>query len=385
MKLVITDTGFIWNKDNPFLKKYKDSVLVVCLYGKAVTEQYECFVSPFAKKNDMIMGMDQYGIEDRKFQRLASVGEKLNAKLGCHDDIVFLTDAEPSTLYPFYVIKELNKHNSLHLVAVPPWKFESSSRKKGYREMLSALSQIHSVLYYDSEKVPKILGYGTTFTEAYTYITNDLGEMMPYFLNGIQDMRSGFHVFDFSRMKYILSENSFYKTDQIAISQKDQTDGNAKSPSAGKSGMLGFMSVIRRPSDTKEDTQAKEEGRLQIPSYLLRTKDSAQWKEQVKILSGKVRLKDTCTNSTQPKEEIERMPAIPDGKNICNMLREQRIRLAKANHIPFQSEDCPSTGSCPGTCGKCDAESEYLREQLQKIPEEKRIYPQFDPEGGMQE
>lgn len=42
--------------------------------------------------------------------------------------------------------------------------------------MLSDLSQIHSILYYDSKKVPKMLGYGTTFSEAYAYITNDLGE-----------------------------------------------------------------------------------------------------------------------------------------------------------------------------------------------------------------
>lgn len=107
-------------------------------------------------------------------------------------------------------------------------------------------------------------------------------------------------------------------------------------------------------------------------------------KEKVERLSWKVRLKDAYTDSTQSKEEVERMPAIPDGKEICNTLREQRIRLAKANHIPFKSEDCPSTEPCAGTCEKCDAESEYLREQLQKIPKEKRIYPQFAPEGEMQ-
>lgn len=41
--------------------------------------------------------------------------------------------------------------------------------------------------------------------------------------------------------------------------------------------------------------------------------------------------------------------------------------------------ECPSIGPCAGTCERCDEESGYLRKQLQKIPVEKRIYPQFDP------
>ena len=103
MRLVITDTGFIWNQNNPFLDKYKDIVLVVCLCGKAVTDKYECFVSPFTE-DDIVMGIDTYGIEDRKFQKLASVGRELNVALGYHDDIVFLTDNQPSSLYPIFPI-----------------------------------------------------------------------------------------------------------------------------------------------------------------------------------------------------------------------------------------------------------------------------------------
>lgn len=53
MRLVITDTGFVWNQDNPFLEKYKDIVLVVCLGGKAVTDKYACFVSPFINEANL--------------------------------------------------------------------------------------------------------------------------------------------------------------------------------------------------------------------------------------------------------------------------------------------------------------------------------------------
>lgn len=326
MRLVITDTGFVWNPNNPFLEKYKDIVLVVCLYGKAVTDKYECFVSPFTAVKS---GMNKYGTEDSKFQTLASVGRQLNAQLGYHDKIVFLTDSQPSTLYPFYAVKDLNEYNSLHLVTMPPWKFEGSYRRKGYREMLSDLSQLNSVLYYDSDKIPEKLGYSTTLPEAYDYITNDLGKMMPHFLNGIHDMGSGTYFFDFASMEYIPLESGF---DQIAVSQRDKTDEDVKFPITRRFSTVG---VVRRPSYPED--------------------------------------------SVHVKEEVERLSPRLDGKKVCNVLREQRIRLAEANNIPFKSEECPSIGPCAGTCEKCDAESKYLRKQLQKIPEEKRIYPQFDP------
>ena len=70
---------------------------------------------------------------------------------------------------------------------------------------------------------------------------------------------------------------------------------------------------------------------------------------------------------------------ITDGKKICNILREQRLRLAEANGIPFSSEECPSIGPCAGTCEKCDREAVYLRLEMLRIPKEKRVFPQFDP------
>lgn len=71
MRLVITDTGRIWNHDNPFLEKYKDIVLVICVDGKKVSDKYECFVSPYKAVG---LGVDNFGIEDQRFKALASVG-----------------------------------------------------------------------------------------------------------------------------------------------------------------------------------------------------------------------------------------------------------------------------------------------------------------------
>ena len=84
-------------------------------------------------------------------------------------------------------------------------------------------------------------------------------------------------------------------------------------------------------------------------------------------------------DSKYTKEKVEELSARLDGKKVCNILREQRIKLAEANHIAFKSEESFSIGPCAGTCEKCDEESKYLRKQMQNIQEEKRVYPQFDP------
>jgi len=44
------------------------------------------------------------------------------------------------------------------------------------------------------------------------------------------------------------------------------------------------------------------------------------------------------------------------GKRICQALRELRKRIADANDIPFEIEECTHEGYCPGTCPKCEGE-----------------------------
>ena len=57
MRILVTDEGFVWNHKNPVLKEYKEEVLVVCLNGKAITDEYECFVSPY--KSVSMLGMER--------------------------------------------------------------------------------------------------------------------------------------------------------------------------------------------------------------------------------------------------------------------------------------------------------------------------------------
>ncbi len=67
-----------------------------------------------------------------------------------------------------------------------------------------------------------------------------------------------------------------------------------------------------------------------------------------------------------------------DGKQVCRKLREARLALARANHIPFISVPCRQEEACGGTCPTCDAEAEYLERELAKLPEHMRVYPQLD-------
>ena len=149
MRVIITDTAFIWNHDNPVLDAFKDVLLVVCLEGKAVTDKYECFVSPYKHVG---MGIDKFGVDDQQYKALESVADDLNRNLQFHDDILFLTDGNPESLYPFYVIKDRNEYNSLHLCTVSPWKFEGKRRIQEHKDLLSDLSQLTSILYIDSNK-----------------------------------------------------------------------------------------------------------------------------------------------------------------------------------------------------------------------------------------
>lgn len=58
------------------------------------------------------------------------------------------------------------------------------------------------------------------------------------------------------------------------------------------------------------------------------------------------------------------------GKRICQALKELRKRIADANGIPFEIEECNHKGDCPGTCPKCEIELDYLMRSIDKREKE---------------
>lgn len=56
-----------------------------------------------------------------------------------------------------------------------------------------------------------------------------------------------------------------------------------------------------------------------------------------------------------------------NGKKICGVLREIRICIAERNNIRLAHHECKNTGPCSGTCVLCDAELQYIQNQLDKL------------------
>ena len=52
------------------------------------------------------------------------------------------------------------------------------------------------------------------------------------------------------------------------------------------------------------------------------------------------------------------------GKETCRILKEIRRQIAEANDIEFITSECRYQGDCLGTCPKCEAEVQYLEQQL---------------------
>ena len=325
MRLIITDTGNIWNPVNPYLEQFKEIVLVVYLNGEAQTDQYSSFVSPYDSNGD---STERCGLENLRLLALASVAVQLNRKLRYHDDIVFLTDTEPSTLYPYYVLKDMNEFNRLHLLAISPLDTTSAQKQTAFRHLLSDLTPLSSLLYFQSDSLRAELGDRMSFPAAYAYLEQYFGQNLIRILNGIYDSHYEHTFFDFASMSYLPLKEGF---DELDLHNASKQDDTIRFPVYRSLSMLGMVIPPMYPEDTDRTRQI-----------------------------------------------IERPAARLDGKQICRLLRQQRILLAEANHIPFESEECPSVGPCAGTCDKCDRESEYLRKQILKIPELQRVYPEFE-------
>ena len=52
------------------------------------------------------------------------------------------------------------------------------------------------------------------------------------------------------------------------------------------------------------------------------------------------------------------------GKETCRILKDIRRQIAEANDIEFITSECRYQGDCLGTCPKCEAEVQYLEQQL---------------------
>ncbi len=55
-----------------------------------------------------------------------------------------------------------------------------------------------------------------------------------------------------------------------------------------------------------------------------------------------------------------------NGKRKCKILKDIRKQIAEDNDIEFITSECKYQGDCTGTCPKCEAELQYLENELRK-------------------
>ena len=316
MKIVITDSGILWNPRNPILKKYRDLVLVVYLEGVKATDEYECFICPHKSFG---LGMSM-GIGSRVYNDLEDVADELYYKLRSEDDILFLTDGDPASLYPYYIIKNREHHMNIHLWASPPLSVEGKWRMKAHEEMLSDLSGVKSVCYIDIQDYVKneYKNFGGLLEDVQNYFE----EIFPIVIDGISEMGNESY-FDLTSKSYIPLGKEPNKNDRLE---------NRYLPGDVNIASMYFI-----------------EGRVNIPNQF--------------------------SDGIYRKDMTYRQVARIDGKKICNTLREYRFKLAQMNNIEFNSKECSYVGACAGTCEKCDEEAKYLSMKLSEIPKEKQKFP----------
>ena len=321
MKIVITDSGILWHYGNPILKKYKDLVLMVCLYGSKVTDEYECFICP---RKSVGLGMSM-GVGSRVYNDLEDVADELYDMLQYEDDIIFLTDGNPDSLYPYHIIKNRRHHMNIHLWASPPWSIEGKARMKTHKEMLSDLSGVKSICYIDTQEYLKndYKNFGNLLEDVQNYFE----EIFPIVIDGISKVENESY-FDLASKTYI---------------------------------PLGKISG--------------EEAILKSTEYL---SDNDEYTDNTYLIEGMVDIPEYQRSDKSKKDIIYRQVARIDGKKICNTLREYRFKLAQMNSIEFNSEECSYVGACAGTCEKCDEEAKYLSMKLSEIPKEKQRIPDLN-------
>lgn len=327
MVIFVTDAGMYWNHETPILEKYADCVVVVCIYGKKVTDKYKCIVSPYEHVG---LGYDNNSIQSLKYKALESVKEVLRNTHTYHDDILFLTDSAPESLYPYLILKDTEEYNSLHLWCMSPWKIETYERKKDHRDLMQDISNLNTLLYIDNEMIWESLDKKATIIDLEFYCQNLFAEMLPQVIYEIDTKinHSKKYYYDLKIGRYIEIDNSYEFIKKAKPISKKKAEAFVPEP---KPFELGLIAMRRLYPDMEKDT----------------------------------------------KEEVQQLSPRLDGKKVCEELKKMRKSLADANGIKYEIVDCPSKGPCAGTCRQCDKELKYLQEQMEKIPEEKRIYPQY--------
>lgn len=145
--------------------------------------------------------------------------------------------------------------------------------------------------------------------------------------------------------------------------------------------MKNFFKKVKESPKEKEETSVRVDGGADQWDYYERIREMEENKNR-EMMRAEIFRNPGIIVSRPAEMMVKTGPVYPvprnDGKQVCRKLREARLELARANHIPFISVPCRQEEACGGTCPTCDAEAEYLEREIAKLPEHLRMYPVID-------
>lgn len=311
MKIIVTEEGRLWNAQSPVLAQYAGEVIVISYYTDKPREHQGNY-QYLDVKIPAMMGMDENGaMTSIRYRALCENQDKLLQLIDHEWDVLILSDDSISTLYPYKLLQLVTERSNLHLWTISPFSFESRNRIKAYQEMIVDLSNTRSVLAMEPESTEEYKRL--TLPQYYEHVERQMNELLPIVHRQIERMHGHYD------RKY------FFDFNKKAYIDTTFEKGFIHADDSILFQTLGLMSY---------------EGMVEMKK-----------KNQLFL--------------TQRS----------DGKELCHTLKQARRKLAEANGIDFQTEECSLQGACGGTCPKCDEELRYLMERLEEIDPVQRVYP----------
>ena len=127
--------------------------------------------------------------------------------------------------------------------------------------------------------------------------------------------------------------------------------------------MMGVRNLGRKTLETVIE-ELKKLGWTEVGEYIEPSKNKMPMKSDEMDLANLVMGARKLPVKQETKEDDLEHTHV--GRAKCDQLREIRKKIADANGIDFEPAECHHTGPCLGTCPVCDAEIQYIDDELQK-------------------
>lgn len=319
MKIIISSPNAFWNTDMECMKNIKkDIILLQFEKVQKIDSVYTIDVSV------PVYGLGQEPGKNRGGRHYVEVKKHLSEILqyiGSGEDVLVLADINPQSVIIFDLLRTMTdgKNFKLHFWGIVPFHFEAKHRKTTYLDLLDGKGRVKSLHIKYADDFIATVDRRSTMSQVLEKIKHDLEIEFPVVLNAIGAFKSDLmYFYDNQSNRYV----------DVALS--------------------------------------------------LEKNEKENFSDDLRVMMGDIPVQ--YDSFSEEKMLIEQQVGHINGKKICQKLRQLRIDFAKANEIPFESDECSYEGACAGTCEKCDSELTYLYNMVGSHPEKESVYPYLEIE-----